>query len=60
MNVWSTFLFNTFVKLLEEFNEMWKKLLDELIWEFHYQIEFVLDDKIKEPQQKMVCITHAI
>ena len=36
---------------------MWRKLLDEIIWEFHYQSKFVLDNKIKEPQQKMVRIT---
>ena len=47
-------LFNTFVQFLEVFNEMWRKLLDGIIWEFQYQIKFVLDDKIKEPQQKMV------
>ena len=43
-------------QFLEEFNEMWRKLLDEIIWDFQYQIKFVLDDKMKEPQQKMVCI----
>ena len=50
-------LFNNFVQFLEEFNEMWRKLLDEIIWEFHYQSKFLLDDKKEETQQKMVCIT---
>ena len=58
--VWSTFLFKNFVQFLEEFNEMWRKLLDGIIWEFHYQIKFLLDDKIKEPQQNMVCITYSV
>ena len=39
---------------------MWRKLLDGIIWEFHYQIEFVLDDETKEAQQKMVCITYTV
>ena len=47
-------MFNTFVQFLKEFNETWRKLLDEIIWEFQYQIKFVLDDKKQEPQQKMV------
>ena len=37
---------------------MWRKLLDEIIWEFQYQIKFVLDGKIKEPQQIMVLVQH--
>ena len=55
-------LFNTSIQFLEEFNEMWRKLLDWIIWEFQYQIEFVLDDEVKEPlpQRKMVCITFAV
>ena len=53
-------LFNTFVQFLEVFNEMWRNLLDEIIWEFHYQITFELDDKIKESRQKMVCIKYAV
>ena len=60
ISVWSTFLFNTFVQFLKEFTEMWRKLLDEIIWEFHYQIKFLLDDNKEEPQQKMVCITNAV
>ena len=52
--------FNTFVQFLKEFNEMWRKLLDGIIWEFQYQIEFVLDDKLNEPQQKKVCIKYAV
>ena len=61
-SVWSTFLFTTFVQFLEEFNEIWRKLLDVIIWEFHYQIKVVSDDKTRKPvsQQKMVCITHAV
>ena len=53
---------NTFVQFLEEFNEMWRTFLDEIIWEFNYQIKFVLDDKkeVKEPQQKTVYITYAV
>ena len=44
---------------------MWRKLLDWIIWEFHYQIKFVLDDEphddeTKEAQQKMVCITYTV
>ena len=49
-----------FIQFLEEFNEMWRKLLDGIIWELHYEIKFVLDDEKEEPQQKMVCITSAV
>ena len=31
---------------------MWRKLLDGITWEFHYQIEFVLNDKIKKTSTK--------
>ena len=50
--------FNTFVQFLEEFNEMWRKLLDGIIWELHF---LLLDDEMEEPfpQQNMVCITYA-
>ena len=55
-----TLLFKTVVQFLEEFNKMWRKLLDEIIWEFQYQMEFVLDDKLNKPQQKIVCIKYAV
>ena len=43
---------------------IWRlQLLDGIIWSSHFPIyiyKFKLDDKIKEPLQKMVCITYAI
>ena len=32
-----------FVQVLNKFKEIWRELLDELVWEFQYQIEFEMD-----------------